>query len=857
MTQTLEPIAAPTPEAVDYDKLLRFKVMKGLREYGLTEKPEYLARVEYELGVISQTKFSAYFLIVGDLCRFMRQAKPRPIRFMVRGSGCGSLCVWLLKISHAWLDPIKLDLPFERFLNPARVSNPDLDIDIDDTRRAEVVAYTIQKYGEQRVAKIATFGTLGAKAAIADIARAQQIPDYQLVAAGISGLISSKPGTELATELANCEALREKQRAWPKLFDMALKVEGKVRHASVHAAGTIITPEDVWNYLPTFWKGQPEEREEHAKFPTTQWDMYDVEKLGLLKMDYLGLKCLRVIDQTEQLVNMLNRAAGKPEINIDEIDRKDPAAWALLARGDLAGVFQIEKQFVRNFAKRMNLNRMEPWDLAVLVAIIRPGMMDCGATEKFLKRASGQEQPTPIIPKLGELGVLKHKYELFVFQEDCMLVAVKLAGFTMSEADELRRAIGKKQKDKIDKIHPKFIEGCIKTSGVTAEEANIVWAQMETFARYGFNNAHAAAYGCVLSYQTAWLKAHYPLPYMTCMMNSEAGGSSKEFGYNYKVAEYGEEARAMGIQVTHPCIKRSAGWCRLDPAANQTIFGLNLIKGASTAGIDWVLRNCRGANSFVEFVLNCFEVVDTGVTATRSSKGKQVETPFTEHKHYSRVNKATIEGMIWTGALDVFVANDPAERPRLAAMVEELLELAEKFHKSWAMTKSGRNPQVPAGDWLARLRGYRLQEDKIEQTTMETMLDRERALTGCFLTYSPFAPFAKLRRERDLADFEDIQSAEFVELGAMVLVRQAREFICKNGRAKGRAMLRLNLDAVGGSFECPIFPDDLDSLRVRHNGQSIEAGKVYIVYLKRDRAGTGYICTNYERVSDMGLGGAA
>ena len=376
---------------------------------------------------------------------------------MVRGSGCGSCYVWGLAISHKWLDPIRYKLPFERFLNPSRVTMPDLDIDIQDDRRHEVVEYTVRKYGQERVARIISFGTLAAKAAIKDLARALELPDYQNLAEKITLAI---PGgkVRLADEIQKNELLREYAAAYPQLFEMARRVEGKARHASVHAAGVVIAPGEMTRYLPLHFDGSPNSRSAEDWEPTTQWDMYDCEERGLLKMDYLGLKTLRVIDRTVAMINEDRAARGEPPgFDIDEIDRWDERAWKLIDEGKLAGVFQVERQYVRNFARQMNLKRKDEWQLAVLLSIIRPGMMDAGMTQVYLNRAMGKEPPTPLHASIQH--TLQNTYHLMVFQEDLMRVCRDLAGFSMSEADEVRRAVGKKLPEKLAKIKPSFVAG--------------------------------------------------------------------------------------------------------------------------------------------------------------------------------------------------------------------------------------------------------------------------------------------------------------------------------------------------------------------------------------------------------------
>ncbi len=436
------------------DDFLRFKVYHRSQQQGFPLDDARRERIEYELGVIKEMGFCSYFLIVADLCDFMRREN---IMFNVRGSGCGSTCVWRLGISHKWLDPIRFRLPFERFLNPHRVSNPDLDIDIQDDKRHLVTQYTTEKYGADRVSRIITFGTLGARAAIQDTARALNMPGYQDVASTISRAIPLGQGVRLSDCLKTNPFLAEQQQAHPLLFDRAQRVEGFARHASIHAAGVIIAPEPMHHFLPLYFRGDPDGRSPEDNVPTSQWDMYDVEARGLLKMDYLGQKPLRVIKNTVDMINILRVKQGlEPNFSIDNIPQDDQKTWDMLSRGELVGVFQLSKEFIHKFARRMKLHEVKDiMQLAVLVSIIRPGMMDAGTTEVYLRRAEGGEMATPLHPLVEQ--TLRSTYGLMVFQEDCMLVAQDMAGFSMAEADELRRGIGKKKRRSLTRCGPSLL----------------------------------------------------------------------------------------------------------------------------------------------------------------------------------------------------------------------------------------------------------------------------------------------------------------------------------------------------------------------------------------------------------------
>ena len=814
------------------DEFLRFKVLKGFRERGLPQTDEYLERIKFEGEVICQTQYAPYFLIVTDLCDFMRS---RGIRFLVRGSGCGSCYVWGLGISHLWLDPIKYKLPFERFLNPSRVTMPDLDIDIQDDRRHEVVAYTVEKYGKDRVARIITFGTLGAKAAIKDLARALDLPNYHEVSAKLTSAI---PGgkVDLEDAIAKSELLREAQRAYPQLFEMALRAEGKARNAGVHAAGVIIAPDTITKFCPTYFTGNPDNRSPSDWEPTTQWDMYDCEERGMLKMDYLGLKTLRVIDQSVKMINYIRQAQGlKPDFDVDTIARDDRKAWKLLSDGKLAGVFQVERQFIRNFAKRMSLMDMDPWRLAVLISIIRPGMMDAGTTDSYLRRAMGEEPPTPLHPKLEK--TLKENFGHLVFQEDCMWVARDLAGFTLAEADNLRRAIAKKKPKDMAAIHPHFIKGCVDFGQITEAEAEGVWAGMVTFARYGFNNAHAAAYGLVGTYQTAYLKANHPLAFMTSLINSEAGVGDKERGYNAKVAEYVEEARGMGIEVLPPCVKRSGRMCSAVVSEGRIRFGLQMIKKVGQNAVTWVLRHGRQTNSFKEFALACYEVVQEGEK--------------NEWKCYTAVGKTDVEGLIKAGALDVF---DP-DRERLLALSEKVLALAKKYWEQECKVRNGSTRlKLKPEDVRAELDGLSIEDDAVPHEGLEKRLATEREFTGCFLSDSPFSPFRGLIAQYDCTSEADLLSGEASgDLLFPGILRDFRVITVKNGKSKGKEMAFLTFSTYSADLEVVAFSDAWVQVRDAwkgHGHNHVERGKVYLVRARPDRNGGSVILNEAVRLSN-------
>lgn len=801
------------------DAFLRFKTITGLKKRGLPMTPEYIERLEFELKVISDMSYQTYFLIVADLCRFMREKR---IMFNVRGSGCGSVVVWGLGISNRHLDPLVFKLPFERFLNPSRVSLPDLDIDIDDLRKDEVFQYTVQKYGVDKVARIITFGTLGAKAAVRAVCRAvqDQISNYQEVGDRIASAIPAGK-VSIKEAMDGNEFLQSQRAAYPDVFDYAEKVEGRVSHPSVHAAGVIIAPDKMTKFMPLYYE-PPSERTDEAA--TTQWDMYDCDKAGMLKMDYLGLKTLRVIDQTVRAINHIKKHLGHSDVfDIDYVDYKDQKTWDLLARGELSGIFQVERGFVRDFAKRMNLQKGDFWQLPVLISIIRPGMMDAGMTEVYLNRASGLEDPVPPHPLLEEL--LRPTYGCMVFQEDLMWVCRIMANFTMAEADEMRRCVAKKMPEKLLKIWPAFLKGCL-SNGVTEDEAKHVWELMETFGRYGFNNAHAAAYGMV-SYWTAYLKANAPLPYMTFLINSEAGVTNKDDGYNWKVAEYVEEARRLGIPVLPPCVKRSSRWCKMVWQENHIRFGLEIIKKVSQSSVDWIIDAANRSDSFKDFVLNRFEIKEVETTSTTGETKK-------EWRSYSRIGKSDFESLILAGALDVY----GLDRSVMMHILPTVLKLTESYWLQVCKVKNGSKVRVTPESVKEKIDAIHVDEDQIaDPMSLEDQLAKEREYTGCYLSQSPFSPF------QEEADSCNTTTGELAQDGwppantavMMAMASRVKLNVCKNGKSAGKTMAFLTFSGVGGDVGGVCFPNDWE--RVNRKSGAVETGKVYLVRAKRDQNG--------------------
>src|SRR5574338_139734 len=533
----------PKPEGFDTDEaLLRHLTEEGAaRRYGTPLPDAVRERMEYELGVIETAGYAGYFLIVQD---FIHAARERGIPVGPgRGSAAGSLVAYALGITD--VDPLKFDLLFERFLNPERVSMPDIDVDFCFERRGEIIEYVRQRYGRESVGQIITFGTLKARAALKDVARLLRIPPAD--ADKLTKLVPSGPAfamtvEEAAAKVAEIKELVKKDPTYERLFQLASRIEGISRHASVHAAGVVIAPGPLTDYVPVCT--QPTKgagaSADGADSIICQLDMIALEKVGMLKMDLLGLKTLTVIHDA---VRMIKERTGA-DVEVDTTRFDDPKVYELLRAGRTAGVFQFESALATETLRSMKCDRFD--DLVASNALLRPGPLDAGMHLVFIKRKLGQEPVTYPHPSLKE--TLEPTYGVITYQEQVMRIANVLAGFSLAEADVLRKAVGKKDAELIKKELGKFTERAL-ARGHNKKTVEELASQIETFGRYGFNKSHSVAYS-VLSYQTAWLKAHYPAEFMAALLSSEIGNTDK-------VVQYINEARGLDLEILPPDVSES------------------------------------------------------------------------------------------------------------------------------------------------------------------------------------------------------------------------------------------------------------------------------------------------------------
>ena len=515
---------------------------------------KYKERLNYEINIIKKTEYSGYFLIVSD---FISWAKKEKIPVGPgRGSGAGSLVAWTLGITD--LDPIKYDLLFERFLNPDRVTLPDFDIDFCQERRDEVLKYVVKKYGKKKVSQIITFGTLQSRNVVRDVGRVLQLPYSQVD--NIAKMIPYNPANPISLNDAinnenKLQDLKRNDDSISKLLDISLKLEGLYRHASTHAAGIVIGDENLDEKIP-FYKDDPK-----TGLPVTQFSMKFIEKAGLIKFDFLGLKTLTIINKTCELIN--NK---KNIININLISLKDSSTFDLLKKGNTIGCFQLESKGVREYLKKLSPDRFE--DIIAMISLYRPGPMEY--IENYIKRKHGTEDIIYLHPKLET--VLSETYGITIYQEQVMKIAQTLAGFSLSQADTLRWAIGKRKKTLMSSLKKDFIEGCVKNN-VKEYQAESIFKQVETFAGYGFNKSHAAGYA-LIAYQTAFLKANYPVEFMTASINSE-------LNHTDKINRYLDDSKSMNIKILKPNINYSNSLftIELDNQNNQAIrYGLSALK---------------------------------------------------------------------------------------------------------------------------------------------------------------------------------------------------------------------------------------------------------------------------------------
>lgn len=598
----------PIEEGKTADEMLRELAFKGFEFRKLPQTKEYLDRLEYELKIIKQKGYPAYFLVVSDLLRFSRE---NGIYTNIRGSVAGSLTTYLTGITK--VDPIAYKLPFERFLNPERPSLPDIDMDYADNRRDEVIAYAKSKYGEDHVAQIGTFGTMMAKGSVKDVARALGYP--YAVGDRISSMIPlGSQGMPMTIDHAMkiVPELKEAYKQEPdtkRIINLAKKMEGCVRHISVHAAGVVMAPLPLYEFTPTQYDPK-------GGNIITEYDMYSIEDAGLPKFDFLGIRNLAILALAVKLVKKIHNI----DIDIDRIPLDDKNTFGMLARGETMGLFQLNGSGMTRYLKELKPSTIH--DINAMVALYRPGPME--SIPEYIKRKHNPRTVTYLDPRLKD--ILDQSFGVITYQDDVMAIAIKLAGYSWLEADKLRKAMGKKIPEVMEAEKSKLLEGFVK-NGMTEKKAQEFWHLIEPFAAYGFNKAHAASYGLV-AYQTAYMKANHPVEYMTAVLTSESGDIEK-------IAEIVHECESMGIKVLPPDINESFGGFTVvvgsDKKEHRTIrFGLYTIKNLGGDIADAIIEERKERGKF-----------------------KSLED-FFERINHKNLNKKSVEALAKSGAMDEF-----------------------------------------------------------------------------------------------------------------------------------------------------------------------------------------------------------
>ncbi|MGM0874887.1 MAG: DNA polymerase III subunit alpha [Bacillota bacterium] len=722
----------PTPNQESANDYLEQLCLKGL--YDRFEEPDkaYNDRLTYELSVIKRMNFSDYFLIVWD---FMKYAHENSILTGPgRGSAAGSLVSYVLKITD--VDPIKHRLLFERFLNPERISMPDIDIDFPDTRRDEVINYVANKYGKIHVAQIITFGTLAAKAAIRDVGRVLGASPKETDS--ISKQIPSRPGITLTEAIKESPTLHKtinENELYKKIFDAALKIEGLPRHTSTHAAGVVLSDQPLTNIVPI--------QEGQQDVYLTQFSMDYLEDLGLLKMDFLGLRNLSLI---ENITKLIQRGEGY-SINFSKISYQDEKTFALLSSGDTTGVFQLESEGMRSVLKRLIPTSLE--DIVAVNALYRPGPME--NIPLYIERKHKQSPVQYLHPALEP--ILHTTFGVIVYQEQIMEIASTIAGFSLGEADLLRRAVGKKKKEVLDEEREHFVKGC-KANGYNEQIANNMYDLIVKFANYGFNRSHAVAYS-MIAYQLAYLKANFPLYFMTALLTSVSGNDEK-------VSQYIREAKQKGISILPPSVNNSAFPFLVENGSIR--YGLAAIKNVGIAAIREIYH-ARKKKRFTDLFDFCIRV------------------------SMKVMNRRTMEHLIFSGAMDEF----GMDRATLLASLDVAIEHAE------LLTPSDENQFDLFIEEEFTLKPKYIE---VEQCKIEEKLKFEKESLGFYFSSHPVELNRRKFQMAGAITISDSSSRleKKASIGAMIVsIRTIRT-------KKGEVMAFLGLGDETGDIDAVIFP---------------------------------------------------
>jgi DNA polymerase-3 subunit alpha len=732
------------PEGTTYDSELRKAAYEGIQKRNLIESAEITERVEYELEIIKNKGYSPYFLIVSDLLKF---AKENGIFANTRGSAAGSMVSYLVGITT--VNPIDFELPFERFLNPERPSAPDIDMDFADSRRGEVIEYAKRKYGKDAVAQIGTFGTMLARGSVRDVARAMNF-EYskgdeiaKLIPMGSQGFPMSID--RAIKETPELKALYNNDDDTKRIIDMAKKIEGCARHISVHAAGVVIAPTKLIDFVPL--QLDPKDPEQTI----TQFDMHAVEDAGLVKLDFLGLKNLTIMASTVKLAKKIYGV----EIDIDTVPLDDKKTYEMLARGETAATFQLNGDGMTRFLKELRPSVMD--DINAMVALYRPGPM--AFIPDYIERKHNPEKVEYFDPKLEPF--LNRTYGILIYQDDVLLIAVNLAGYSWGEADKFRKAIGKKIPEEMAKQKEKFTKGCIEIGGFTPENTKKLWEMIETFAAYGFNKAHAASYGRI-AYLTSYLKANYPILYMASVLDADSGDTDK-------IAEMVAECKRMGIEV-------------LPPNINESFEGFTVVKNAD--GIEEIRFGLSTIKNFGEGIAH--SIIEERKSGGKFSSLENFLTRITDRN----LNKKSLEALVKSGAMDSL-----GDRSQMFGNIEGIIA----YNKEIA-----RGPQNQDSLFGDTLQAPPLRLEHSVEITPAQKLAWEKELLGLYISGNPLEPYRE-KLEKHAMKITKIKESPPKET-TMITVGGTLEEIKVIKTKKGDDMAFLKIADFTDNIEAVVFP---------------------------------------------------
>ena len=749
----------PIPEGYTAESYLKELAEKGLKERYKSMDKRIQDRFKMELEVIKSMGFSTYFLIVWDFIRFAKS-----VGITVgpgRGSAAGSIVAYSLGITN--VDPIKYGLLFERFLNRSRVSMPDIDIDFDGDRRDEVIKYVRKKYGEDRVAQIITFGAMKARAVVRDVARALEIDLRE--SDRIAKLIPSRPDITLDEALETSRELSdivENNKKVARLFEISRGLEKLVRHPSTHAAGVVISPVPLTEIVPLY-------KDPKSGVISTQFQGKNLEDVGLIKMDFLGLKNLSVIQRCLESIKL----AGLPVPDMDNLDLNDRDVYNLLSNGRSMGVFQLESSGMQNLLKRLKPTCFE--DIIAILALYRPGPLDSGMVDEFIERKQGRKKITYLDPKLE--GILKETYGVIVYQEQVMQIAQVISGFTLAEADNLRKGVGKKKPELIEEARGKFIEGAVKL-GVSKKVAEEIFEMIRTFGRYGFNKSHSTAYA-IIAFQTAYLKVHYPVHYLASLLTGELNDTGK-------ISQYISEARQMGIDVLAPDVNRSGAYFKAE--GKSILYALSAIKNVGESAAK-IIEEERIKNGPYKSIFD-----------------------FTTRVDLRLVNRRVIESLIKSGAMDCFSST----RKSLFNSLDRVLDYGSSIQID---RQKGQNILFDMSDEeFTSINQPEIKEE--EEWNSAELSIYERDALGFYFKSHPILKYESLFENGIMRISDCLQYGKTMAVSIMGVVSQKKKITTKDNKE----MAFITVEDLTGSIEVIIFPSTFERFR-----NYIESSEVIIV----------------------------